>query len=144
MPAQQPTDPKFSGAKSFRFPRSNRLKSKKLLDKLFTPGGERPLKAWPVLMKVVAADLPTQVPTQAAFSVPKRRFGRAVDRNHVKRLMREAWRHERHDLESQLMAMQKQWAIVFIFVGQELTDAQRCRKAIQKLVKQAERQLDHH
>jgi ABC-type sugar transport system ATPase subunit len=55
--------------------------------------------------------------------------------------MREAWRHERHDLESELVQMHKQWAIVFIFVGQELADAQRCRKAIQKLVKQAEQRL---
>lgn len=99
------------------------------------------MKAWPVLMKVVEADLPTKVPTQSAFSVPKRRFGRAVDRNRVKRLMREAWRHERHDLESELVQMHKQWAIVFIFVGQELADAQRCRKAIQKLVKQAGQRL---
>ena len=124
-----------------RLPKAHRLKSKKLLDALFAPGGERPNKAWPLLMKVVEADLVTHSPTQAAFSVSKRRFARAVDRNQIKRHLREAWRHERHDLEEQLVKLQKQWAIVFIFVGQELADAQRCRKAIQKLVKQAEQRL---
>lgn len=124
-----------------RLPKAHRLKSKKLLDALFAPGGERPNKAWPLLMKVVEADLVTHSPTQAAFSVSKRRFARAVDRNQIKRHLREAWRHERHDLEEQLEKLQKQWAIVFIFVGHELPDAKRCRKAMRKLTAQAVQQL---
>ena len=88
-------------------------------------------------MKIVPADLPESVPTQAAFSAAKRKFPRAVDRNAIKRQMREAWRHERGPLENALRELEAQWAIVLIFVGQEIPDAARCRKAVGKLVGKA-------
>lgn len=88
-------------------------------------------------MKIVPAALPENVPTQTAFSAAKRKFPRAVDRNAIKRRMREAWRHERGPLESALRLREEQWAIVLIFVGQEIPDAARCRKAVAKLVGKA-------
>lgn len=122
---------------AFRFPGTHRLKSRKILGRAFEDGDVKPHKAWPLLMKIVPEKLPKPVPTQAAFAVSKRRFPRAVDRNRIKRLLREAWRHERHPLESHLKKAGVQWAIVFIFVGQEMPDAQRCRKALQQLIKKA-------
>lgn len=132
--AESHSRPVATTTSSLKFPKQQRLKSRKLLDAAFGPHKEKPLKAWPILMRVVPASLPARVPTQTAFSVAKRRFPRAVDRNRIKRLMREAWRHERAALEKDLVQGQQQWAIVFIFVGQELPDAARCRKAIRKLV----------
>jgi ribonuclease P protein component len=35
-------------------------------------------------------------PVQAGFSVPKKKFRHAVDRNRIKRLIREAWRLQKH------------------------------------------------
>lgn len=41
-------------------------------------------------------DYQTQVPHQFVVSVPKRNFRHAVDRNHIKRLFREAYRKHKH------------------------------------------------
>ena len=53
------------------------------------------IKAFPILARAVQTELSHEVPFQAAFSVGKKRFRRAVDRNRIKRLMREAWRVEK-------------------------------------------------
>ena len=41
-------------------------------------------------------DYQTQLPHQFVVSVPKRNFRHAVDRNHIKRLFREAYRKHKH------------------------------------------------
>ena len=48
--------------------------------------------------RAIQTALPHDVPFQAAFSVGKKRFRRAVDRNRIKRLLREAWRLEKSRL----------------------------------------------
>ena len=67
-------------------------------------------------------------------TVSKRKFKRAVDRNRIKRLMREAWRLEKPALENRLIADEKQRAIVFIFVGNEMPDYETVRLTIASLV----------
>ena len=52
------------------------------------------IKAFPILARAVQTELTHEVPFQAAFSVGKKRFRRAVDRNRIKRLMRAAKRLE--------------------------------------------------
>ncbi len=42
------------------------------------------------------------VPIRVLFSAPKGRFARAVDRNRIRRLLRESWRHRRHLLHDGL------------------------------------------
>ncbi len=69
-------------------------------------------------------------------TVSKKKFKRAVDRNRIKRLMREAWRLEKPPLENRLAANEKQRAIVFIFVGNELPTLEQVQSAIASLVSQ--------
>ena len=69
-------------------------------------------------------------------TVSKKKFRRAVDRNRIKRLMREAWRLEKPALENRLLTDEKQRAIVFIFVGNELPKLDEVQSAIASLVSQ--------
>ena len=60
------------------------------------------------------AVLPENVPAQVAFSVSKRRFKRAVDRNRVKRMMREAYRLNKAAFYEQLQAPR---ALVVVYIA---------------------------
>lgn len=78
--------------------RAERLKSRKAIEGLFSGAspsfGQYPLRL--VYQKAEAAR--AGFPVQAAFSVPKRKFKRATDRNHIRRKVREAWRKHKHRL----------------------------------------------
>ena len=116
------------------FPRNQRLKSKKISDLVFAKG--RKAKAFPVIARFLDTVLPEPVAAQVMVTVSKKKFKRAVDRNRVKRLLREAWRLEKMDMENRLAADEKQRAIVFIFVGHELPEFEEVQSAIALLVSQ--------
>lgn len=74
----------------YSFPKSSRLSGKKDIDHLFKAG--KSAMAFPFrILKLESKDS-----AKVLFSVPYRNFRRATDRNRVKRLMREAWRKNRH------------------------------------------------
>ena len=68
--------------------KKERLKSKKLIGKLFEEG--KSIKKYPFRLIYLIQDKNSfKIKTQASFSVPKRNFKKAVDRNRIKRLMRD-------------------------------------------------------
>ena len=86
------------------------MTSRKAIDHLFADGvfiRQKGLSA--VWQPAVFAD---GVVIKAAFSVPKRKFKRAVDRNLLKRRMREAWRFHKADFLPFLEENDKKLAIL--------------------------------
>ena len=73
--------------------KQERLKSRKLIEKLFEEG--KSIKKFPVRFVYLQIEHTSSFPVQASFSVPKRNFKKAVDRNRIKRLLREAYRLEK-------------------------------------------------
>ncbi len=74
------------------FTKSERLSEKIALDRLFQTG--KSFNCFP--FKVVWKEVPeAAAPVQLVISVPKRIFKRAVDRNLVKRRIREAYRRHK-------------------------------------------------
>ena len=70
-----------------------RLKSRKLIGELYTRG--QAVKAYPLRMVYLQIEHHSDFPVKAAVSVPKRNFKKAVDRNRLKRLLRETYRSEK-------------------------------------------------
>lgn len=108
------------------------MKRRVVMDRVFAEGNAA--KGYPLVARYASVPPEGQALTRVAFTVGKRRFKRAVDRNLIKRLMREAWRHHRHLVENDLSAG-VQWAVVLIFVGKDLPSAEEVERGMVKLLK---------
>jgi ribonuclease P protein component len=77
---------------------------------------------------------------QAGFGASSRNFKKAVDRNRIKRLGREAYRVQKGPLMEQLSRKGLSMAVFFVFIGRELPDypivAAKIGVALQKLLKE--------
>jgi ribonuclease P protein component len=72
--------------------KKERLKSQKLIGRLFEEGTS--IKIFPFRLVYIATE---KISLQSSFSVPKRNFKKAVDRNRIKRLIKEAYRLEKNN-----------------------------------------------
>lgn len=59
---------------------------------------------------------------QAGFTVGTKHFKRAVQRNRIKRLMREIYRVNKHSLKCSLEEKEMHLAVFFMFTGKELPE----------------------
>ncbi len=120
------------------FPKSERLCSKTILDRLFAE--KRSLFAFP--FRVVFLELETaEVPCQSVFTVPKRMFKRAVHRNAIRRKMREAFRLNKASFYSFLNENQKHVALMFIYIEKEEIDFKKIEKGMKQAFSKIEKTL---
>ena len=89
-----------------------RLKSKILIDSLFKEG--RSFFVHPFNVKWIVSPDSDKPPLQVSFSVPKKLYPRAVDRNSIKRKMRERFRLNKPQLYHQLI--EKNLSLVFMII----------------------------
>lgn len=82
--------------------------------------------------------LPTPKPAQALFTVPKRNFKLAVDRNLMRRRIKEAYRKNKHELYQVLEDQNLQIAIIIIYISRKEMPydevEEKLIQAIQKII----------
>ena len=120
-----------------RFNKKEKLKSRKRIEQVFHEGKSLslfPFKVWWLLQPPAATVL------QAGFGASSRNFKRAVDRNRIKRLSREAYRLQKQDLMQRLEEKGLYLAVFFIYTGKDLPDyatvTQKIGLILQKLIKE--------
>jgi ribonuclease P protein component len=89
----------------------------------------------------IFGELPSESPAQAGFSVPKKLFKRAVDRNRMKRLMRESYRHHKAGLYASLYQSEKRIALMMIYIAKEELPLAKVEPAVVKAIEKINGQL---
>ena len=124
------------------FRKSERLHSKKDIQELFQKGSSFYLYPFKVLFLVSEEDTRHQV----LVSVSKRKFKRAVDRNLIKRRIKEAYRLNKHQLHSEALT-QPSMRIAYIYTGKDIPEFQflenRLRKTLKRLIQEAAKRIDN-
>jgi ribonuclease P protein component len=114
--------------KGNHFCAEEKLKSKKTIDKLFSEGKSVSQSGFTLVYLI--GPLLSFYPAQAGFTVPKKFFKHAVDRNRIKRLVREAYRLNKNQLYEKLVAQKQQMAFMFVYKGKELPTQEAATKAV--------------
>ncbi len=114
-------------ARQFTLGKNERLKSRKQIDQLFSGGQSfsvTPLKTYYLITPGVVSAM------QMGVGVGAKNFKKAVDRNRIKRLVREAWRLQKNDLKEKIADKSIQINVFLIYTSKEQMPFQDISKSI--------------
>lgn len=98
----------------FTYSKKEKLKSKKLIDHLFAEG--QSVSAFPLRMVFIPTTFDDGVLVKAGVSVSNRNFKSAIDRNRIKRLLRESYRLNKARYFNNLTT---QHALMILYIGKD-------------------------
>lgn len=101
----------------FSYSKKEKLKSQKLIDQLFSEG--KSISAFPLRMVYLKTEFEDTVQFRTGVSVSKRNFKKAVDRNRIKRLLREAYRLNKTRHFNNISGS---YALMILYIGKAGTD----------------------
>ncbi|MES2425406.1 MAG: ribonuclease P protein component [Bacteroidota bacterium] len=124
----------------YTFTKEERLCNKRLIDELFHNGSS--FLCYPFKASWLLATDEQLVPVQILFSVSKKRFKHAVDRNQLKRRIREAYRlNKQRQLYDQLNTAGKKIVLSVGYIGKEIAPYDLIEKKMLKLLIQLNAEL---
>ena len=112
----------------FTLKKEERLCSQKIIGEMFSSGES--FLSYPLKVVFQKTESPQAFPVQAAFTVSKRNFKRAVKRNLLKRRMREAFRLNKPGFYDELAAKELHIAMMFVFIGKDMIEFPIIEKAM--------------
>lgn len=98
----------------YSYPKAEKLKSKKIIDLLFTQG--KSVSKYPLRLVYIQHDFEEEVPLKMSVSVSKKYFKKAVDRNYFKRVLRECYRLNKHII---INCLEQKYCFMFFYQSSE-------------------------
>lgn len=133
-------------SEKFFFPKSEKLCSDKLIERLFSQGN-REIGTFPVRLVYLPVSTEELTGINVMVSVSKRHFKRAVKRNRVKRQLREYYRLNSCIIKEKLAAKKSGLLMALIFTDSKLWPSDKLGKRLdsvfQKLVSAIDESLDN-
>ncbi len=129
----------------FSFRKDEILRKKKLIDRLFAEGNS--FFAYPFKILWLPAALDSGFPVQVLITVTKRTFRLAVDRNRIKRQIRELYRLNKHELYEHLDRSQQQGVLAIIYTARVHLPHEeleiKIKAAFNRLIKEIDNNLNN-
>jgi len=120
----------------FTFKKEEKLSSNIAIKALHREG--KTLKQYPFLIFWKYVELESDFPAKIAFSVAKKRFKLAVDRNLMKRRLREGYRLNKHELYQVLNSQNKKIEILLVYISTDFIETKvlesKMKVLLQKLI----------
>lgn len=114
----------------YRLPKSERMHLKRSIEELFRSG--KAFLIYPLRIVYLHSHSPLEARGQMMVSVGKKYFKRANKRNHIKRLVREAYRQNKHPWLELLKGQDLFGRIAFANVAKEMPTYTQVERAVQK------------
>ncbi len=125
--------------KQFSYRKKEKLKSRKQLERIFTKG--KNFTIFPVKVFFMFDEEQNYI-LKTGVGVSKKNFKKAVERNRIKRLLREAYRREKPILLNCLAKNKKQVALFFLYIDKSLPDFNLIQDKIQQAIKKLKDELN--
>ena len=116
---------------TYTFGKKEKLCSKLAIDALFRSG--RSFKESPIRVMYMPLG-ESDVPAKLLITVPKKKFKKAVSRNHVKRLIRETYRLNKTELFEVWQKQEKYFALAFVYIGNDIPSYGELNEAMKRIV----------
>ena len=131
-------------SKQFTLGKNERLKSRKQIEKLFAEGKSFVVSPFRVYFILYGELAMVNNSLQFGVGVSTKNFKKAVDRNRVKRLTREAWRLQKNELKELTKSQGKQLSVFFIYTGKELPDFKTIKDKVAVALKKLAGKIDEN
>ncbi|TNF23657.1 MAG: ribonuclease P protein component [Bacteroidetes bacterium] len=116
---------------SYTFGKTEKLCSRTVINELFRVG--RSFSVHPIRVVMLQKE-ESDATAKLLISVPKKRFRKAVDRNHVKRLIRETYRLNKGKLMEKWSTDGKYFALAFVYIGTDIPSYADLNEAMNRIV----------
>jgi ribonuclease P protein component len=126
-------------SKKFTLGKQERLKSRKSIEALFGNGRSFNVNPLRIICNITA-----EKELQMAAGASTKLFKRSVDRNRIKRLIKEAYRLSRQSLKESLFSNQKGMHLFISYTGKELPDYQTIESAVKKAISKLENMINEN
>jgi len=126
----------------YTFKTNERLKSRKEIARLFDNGKSFISDSFKVIWDF--SNIKINYPAQITISVPKRNYKKAVDRNFIKRQIREGYRKNKHLLYGYLTQNDLKISVIVIFLNRKKNKTSDIEDNIIKLINLLVTKIDKH
>lgn len=128
----------MSNTQRYQFGKAEKLKSRKDIQMLFDRGKALNLPGLRLIYRIEEGE----AACKAGVSASSRQFKKATDRNRIKRLLREAYRHHKQPLLDWTTNEQKTLNLFLLFVGKEIPKYATLKTEVENILLRLQKKLN--
>jgi ribonuclease P protein component len=119
--------------KKYFLSKEERLSLKRYIDLLFEKG--QSFVVFPLRVVYLSVENLMSAPVSILVSVSKKKIKKAVERNYIKRRVRETWRIHKYELVDTLAEKDKSMLLAFLYIDKKKHSFDEIEKAMAKVLK---------